>query len=313
MKAFKGERGILRLAIVLAAGLGLITAGAGLAGSEPAKVVIAGVAVPASVPHALENGGVKDLQIPLELAKSSYKRIEAVKDYQCWFLRVERLGGKLEPVNVIRMKVRHKPFSVYMKWLKGGHGAGREVLYVDGKYNGKMIVHDEGIAGQFVKKLHMAPDDPLVKNKSRHPITHAGILNLTRRLRDRWAFELKRGETQVWTDPRYKVDKRPCWYIKTRHPNDPKLAKARGGVYMFYRMNVYFDKQHLLPVRLEGYDWPTPARGPNPFDAINVLGKKEPEAKDGPVVCVYTYARIQFDIGLSDRDFDWRNPEYAFH
>jgi len=309
MKWVKGERNVLRLTIVLVAVVGLATAGVGMAGSEPEPVVIAGVKVPANVPYALENGGVKDLAIPLELVKSCFTRINGVKDYTCLFLREERIKNKIEPLNYIMLKVRHKPFSIYMKWIAPGAHAGREVLYVQGQNDGKMIIHDDGIAGAILSRISLAPDDNLVKDRSRHPVTHAGILNMTRRLKDRWGAELKIGETQVWTSHKVKVAKRPVWFIKTLHPDDPKLSKVRGGRYMFYKMHLFVDKEHLLPIRLEGYDWFVPAEQPGPLD---ILRKPQPASKDLPMLCKYTYLDLKFNVGLTDKDFDWRNPDYAF-
>ena len=40
------------------------------------------------------------------------------------------------------VKVRHEPFSIYLKWLSGE--VGREVLYVDGANDGEMFVRSGG-------------------------------------------------------------------------------------------------------------------------------------------------------------------------
>src|SRR5437016_5386397 len=53
---------------------------------------------------------------PLRLlaeARGSYKEI---KDYACLFIKRERIRGQLQPENLIQLKVRSQPFSVYMQW-----------------------------------------------------------------------------------------------------------------------------------------------------------------------------------------------------
>ncbi len=63
-------------------------------------------------------------------------------DYTCTFYKQERIGSELGDGQSIELKMRHKPFSVYMKWLSGDKG--REVLYVDGVDDNRMTVHPGG-------------------------------------------------------------------------------------------------------------------------------------------------------------------------
>ena len=49
------------------------------------------------------------------------------------FQKQERIDGALQPVNVMELKVRHRPLSVYMKWQQPD--AGQEVIWRDGAYS----------------------------------------------------------------------------------------------------------------------------------------------------------------------------------
>jgi outer membrane lipoprotein-sorting protein len=58
---------------------------------------------------------------------------------------------------------------------------------------------------------------------------------------------------------------------------------------------VFFDKEHGLPIRFEGYDWPR--RG---------------SAPDGDNIEEYTYRDLKFNVSLTSADFSTENPKYNF-
>jgi len=75
--------------------------------------------------------------------------------------------------------------------------------------------------------------------------------------------------------------------IESRHPQPRKQFK-------FHMTRLYIDKQSNLPIRLEQYGFPQKADAPP------------------PIVEEYTYSKLKTNVGLSDRDFDPKNPNYAF-
>jgi hypothetical protein len=108
------------------------------------------------------------------LATESYASIDS---YIVRLRRRERVGGKDLPEEEMLLKFRKQPFSVYFKWLAGA-GKGREVVYVQGKHGNKL--HTLVAPGDipFVsggQKIALPVDSPLVRARSRHPITAAGI------------------------------------------------------------------------------------------------------------------------------------------
>jgi hypothetical protein len=215
----------------------------------------------------------------LRLVEQAERRYETVRDYTSLMLSVERLGNVLQPEKRIVFKFQ-RPFKVYMRWLEGP-GAGREGLYVAGANDGKFIVAEaEGLA-RFVTAA-LVPDDPRVLEKSRHPVTDAGIgrlldivgENARRAAREQVLRVVDRGPAEV--------DGRLVRQVEGILPREP----AAG--YYGYRVILSFAEEHGLPVRVVVYD-----------------------AQDR-LVEDYTYLQLRLNPGLTDRDFDRTNPDYAF-
>jgi hypothetical protein len=110
------------------------------------------------------------------------ERSAQLDSYNARMRRREEVKGKVGPEEVILFQFRREPFSVHMKWL-GTVGQGREVIYVRGQYEDKIhtLVARSDNALFAGKVMSFAPDSPLVKDASRHPITEAGITNLVNR------------------------------------------------------------------------------------------------------------------------------------
>src|SRR5437868_3828766 len=53
----------------------------------------------------------------LEMCLERYQR--DVRGYSTLFIKRERIGGKLEPMEKLEVLFREEPFSVYMNWLQG--------------------------------------------------------------------------------------------------------------------------------------------------------------------------------------------------
>src|SRR5262249_29523419 len=108
-------------------------------------------------------------------AKGVYQR---VTDYTCTMISQERINGRLGPENIIQLEFRQNPFSVHMRWLGPHEVAGRDVVYVHGRNGNKMRVREgKGIAA-IMGKMDLDPNDPKVRQHSRHVITETGIGNL---------------------------------------------------------------------------------------------------------------------------------------
>ena len=90
---------------------------------------------------------------------------------------------------------------------------------------------------------------------NRHPITDAGIGALIDTVCRRWAAELTPEESLVVFDPEMMIGPRRCLMIEAVHPH-------RQADFQFHKVRLFVDAENRLPIRFEGYDWPTEEGGP---------------------------------------------------
>jgi hypothetical protein len=216
---------------------------------------------------------------PLRLLNQAARTYQNVRDYTGLLLKQERIRGQLQPENVMEIKMRTQPFSVYFRWLGPKQSAGQEVCYVAGQNNNMMRVHSKGVIGAISGFISLSPNDPRVMEHSRHTITEAGIGNLIGRLQTYWAMEKQLGSAEVRV-AEYEYNKRRCTRVEVIRPD------SNGGKFPNYRTVVYFDKENNLPIRLELYDWPR-SGGP----------------AGGDLVECYSYLNLRFNVGLTDAMF----------
>lgn len=219
----------------------------------------------------------------LRVARSSLNSISQADGYTAVFKRRELVGRKLLS-STMTIKLRHEPFSVYLRF-HGDHD-GREVLYVDGRNNGNMLAHESGLKS-IVGTVSLAPTSTTAMNGSRYPITRIGMQKLVEAVIAQWESETKFDSIKLKYYPNAKLDDAECKVIETSHPVRHSDAK-------FFMTRLYIDRETNLPVRLEQYGFPASA-GAQP-----------------PLVEEYTYSNIRLNPGLTDRDFDPRNPAYDF-
>lgn len=220
---------------------------------------------------------------PLELAKQSRKALDEVTDYEATFFKREMVGASLVP-HTMHLKHRAEPFSVYLRFHQPY--LGREVLYVAGKNNGNMLVRETGLKG-IVGSISLSPTSSTALAESRHPITMIGMTNMLDAVIARWELELKYGEIDVRYFPNAKWRDVECLVIEASHPRPRRQFK-------FQKTLLYIDKQTRLPIRLQEYAFPSQPGMP-------------------PVLVEdYGYADVKVNVGLTDSDFDPRNPKYNF-
>jgi hypothetical protein len=205
-------------------------------------------------------------------------QFQSIRDYECRSVSRERVNGRLLPESVMIMKVRNKPFSVYLQYESPDAEKGMEICYVDGRNRGMMRVHPArilGILGFWSVDIH----DPRVYEKNRHCITEAGLGNLLESTARYWEMERHLDKTLVQiTDD--ELGGRPCTRIETMHP-DRNAASFYG-----YRCVLWLDKATHLPAGAETYDWPR--RGS--------LG-------DGDLLESYRFLDLRCNIGIPDDTF----------
>ncbi len=96
----------------------------------------------------------------------------------------ERLDGELAEPQTLFLKVRHKPFSVYVYYLAPEAKKGTEAIFVEGRNGGNILAHTTGIKDTLVGTLTLKPDSPRAMEGNRRPITEIGLLKLTQKTID---------------------------------------------------------------------------------------------------------------------------------
>jgi len=233
----------------------------------------------------------------LEIASDSLRRIEqTIDDYTCRIIKQERIRGELQPAEHMDAKIRNRkvqdgkiivPLSVYMKFVAPDSVKGREVVWVEGKNNGKLRAHEGGTAGRFLPSVWLDPDGALAMRGQLHPIHDIGIENLVLKLIERGTKEKKFPECEVEFVPGAKINGRGCTLLKVIHP-------VQRTHFEFNKAEIFIDDELKIPVRYAAYFWPSKPG--------------EPE----PVLEAYTYLNLKINVGLKDADFDSNNPNYNF-
>src|SRR5262249_19344032 len=176
----------------------------------------------------------------VQLLANARQKFATVTDYTCTLVKQERIRGQMQPENVIAMKVRNQPYSVYMYWHAPKNFAGQEVCYVAGRNNGMMRVHSAGLL-KMAGWVSVDPADPRAQQHSRHRIDEGGIGNLIERTWKGWQEERQLNKSQVII-AEYEFNKRRCLRVEISRPD------RNAGKYYCYRSVTYFDKETSLPV-----------------------------------------------------------------
>ena len=203
----------------------------------------------------------------LKQALANYSK--SYQDYTCTFTKHERVNGKFKDEQEIQVKFLDQPFSVAMRWTKNAP-VGDRVLYVDGKYNGQMLVQPKGLLGTLVGTVKRAPDGPDAMANTRRPITLFGFKRLMESLLEVNELAVSRGEGK-FTFEGYRTKAKKVMVLKRVLP-PKKDYPAKTTIW-------YLDVDHLVPIGLEASDW------------------------DDQKTCRYSYSNVKFNVGLTENDF----------
>jgi hypothetical protein len=236
--------------------------------------------VSSQAPPAIQLVSVSPLDEPLRIVAEARQSYQNVNDYVCTFVKREAIRGQLGPENVIQMKVRARPFSVYMKWQAPKPMEGQEVCYVVGKYNNMMRGKSPGLLG-VVGFVTVDLRDPRAMQNNRHTLAEAGCGNIIERCAQRWETERGMNRTQVRIGE-YEFAKRKCIRVETYHPG------SKPGDFYCFRGSTYFDKETHLPIRTESYDWPRQGGPP-----------------EGELMETYSYIDVKLNVGLGEDAFNY--------
>ncbi|MCL2743249.1 MAG: DUF1571 domain-containing protein [Planctomycetaceae bacterium] len=218
-------------------------------------------------------------------AERERPKIAKIADYTAIITKQENVNGEVQGAQVMEVKVRHEPFSVYLKFRYPKELNGQEAIYVKGANDDKLIGHGVGLQKTFGTQK-IPPNGFIAMRGNKYPITEMGILNLVDRLLDVGYKDAKYGECEVKYYENLKVDERPCTLIQVTHPVPRKN-------FIFHIARIFVDDELQIPIRYDSFSWPE-------------------DGKEPVLIEAYIYRNIKLNAGLTDLDFDYRNPAYGY-
>ena len=197
-----------------------------------------------------ESSAESPLDAPIRLVNQARATYDTINDYACLFVKRERIRDQLQPENLIAMRVRTRPFSVDLRWLKPTDLNGQEACYIAGRNNGQMRVRSAGLLGG-VGFVSLDTNDPRVIENSRHNINEAGIGNLIKRFQESYTMERSLNKTRV-SVAEFDYNKR-LHAVETVRPTAP-IGSSLLPERRLLRSRAMFTSG--------GYDWPRRASEP---------------------------------------------------
>jgi outer membrane lipoprotein-sorting protein len=215
---------------------------------------------------------------PARWLREAEQAFMGVDNYVATFHKQERVEGQLQDEETILFKFK-KPFKVYMKWIRPPF-QGRELIYVEGWNNSQARIHEGGIFG--IITVNINPKGPLAMRRNRHPVTSAGIDRLLRVMAENLRRGTQAGDLTVlgWGEERV--------YSRKTQRFEAIFPERKAKDYYGRRIIVNLDVENRLPIRIEIYD------------------------EEDQLVEKYGYENLKLNPGLTDLDFDPKNPEYKF-
>lgn len=228
-----------------------------------------------------------------------------VQDYTATLVKRERIGGHVGDEVRMQIKVRNalpqgeptertsaqstQPTSnglaAYLKFLEPKSMRGREVIWIDGANENKMIVHEAGMLN--LMRVHLPPDGALAMLGNKYPITEIGLVRLVEKLIEKIDRGVDLSQCSIAILEDQMVGEQSCRLIQVTQPRSVPGAD-------FYIAQVFIDNQRQVPVRYAAFLWPDQAGSPPPLEEE------------------YTYLNLQLNVGLTDTDFDPDNPAYQY-
>jgi len=228
----------------------------------------------------------------IDLLEKGIAFLTQTPDYSAQFSKQEVVGGELLDEQAMQLKLAHKPFSVYLKWMD--FDTGREVIYADGVNDGNMLVHAGGWKARL-PAISMEPDSSLAMAEARHPITEVGMLNLARKTLEHHRENLAtKNFSRCEQTEDQSIGGRNCLCYVTEY-RDAALSKE-------YRKSIMLiDKEWSVPLFIKNFGWPT--------DNVTAVGE---ELDTATMIEQYTYSDVKFRANLTAFDFDRTNEDYGF-
>ena len=219
-------------------------------------------------------------QLHVDLATARLKAGE-LTGYTAVLEIQEERDEQLKPSDRVLVKIRHEPFSIYMRWNESG----QEVIFVDGENDNRLLVKPTSALAALKRVWHLDPESRMAKQSCKYPVTSSGIEKLTARVQEYYAAPkdwLSAVQCRQSSDTVAEVAvKRYDVQFKDKAVS----SEFSGGRYCF-------DVGTGLLIAVENFGWS--------------------DTPDARLLERYIYHAIDSDVKLLDADFDEKNPNYEF-
>ena len=233
----------------------------------------------------------------LDMAKSAKEHLSTtLDDYTARFVKQELdSNGVLGPESEIQMKVQTRcrnenndaPMRVYLAFNAPQNLKGREVIWGADLFDGTMAVHEVGLL-LGLKTLWLDPTGFLAMQGQQYPVSEIGIMKLIDKLIERGEKDRDNPDISVKITTDHQLDDTPTHLIQIRR------SKPSNGEDDFSLAEITLDPKRQLILGYRAFGWPDEPGG-------------EPVLRES-----YTYHDVKTNVGLTDADFDPKNPEYNF-
>ena len=203
-------------------------------------------------------------------------QFNVVDDYTCHLDKRVRKNGNLYEDLEISVKYK-KPNHYYFRWNKG-ISKGREVIFVEGKYNDKLVAHPGGLFNIFTFKLD--PEGALAMQKNRHSLRNSGMEQIITLIKSNYAMANKKDLDVIRLMGEGNIDGKKVWIVEGHFPENQ-------GFYA-HKISIFFCQTAKLPLKISIY---------NGSDQL---------------VEEYVFRNLKINVGLTENDFNPSNPKYSY-
>lgn len=210
------------------------------------------------------------------LTTDAVDRFKTVEDYTCRLNKKVRKNGVLHIDRDVSVKYK-KPRHYYFRW-NSGMARGREVIFVQGKNNDKIVAHPGGIFKLLT--FHLDPEGYLAMKENRHSLKSSGMEKIMALVESNAALAQSKGLDAIRFMGEGRFDGKRIWIVEGLFPE-------RQGFYA-HRIRLCFCPMLNLPLKVSIFDG------------------------SGRLVEDYEFHDLKINVGLSENDFEPHNPQYGF-
>lgn len=210
------------------------------------------------------------------LLANAIQRFKTVEDYTCRLdKRVRKNGNLYEDLN-ISVKYK-KPQHYYFHW-NTGPSAGREVIFVAGQNDDKLVAHPGGFF-RFIT-FHLDPEGDLAMKRNRHSMWHSGMEKIMYLIESNTRQAQVQGLDSIQYLGEARILGKRVGVIEGRFPDNL-------GFYA-HRIIMCMDREIGLPVKVSIFDW------------------------SETLIEEYVFNDLKINVGLDKNDFNPANPDYNY-